>query len=94
MMGGNVWLFYPNVIGYMRIVLALVSFEAMSYAPLRAILCYVISAALDAVDGYVARKYNQSKFSSQVSFTFAFFGSSDLQRPAHTVKMANVWVML
>uniref|UniRef100_A0A0R3S3X9 CDP-diacylglycerol--inositol 3-phosphatidyltransferase n=1 Tax=Elaeophora elaphi TaxID=1147741 RepID=A0A0R3S3X9_9BILA len=56
----NVWLFYPNLIGYLRIILAVVSFEAMAYAPWRAALCYILSAASDAVDGYVARLYNQS----------------------------------
>lgn len=55
----NVWLFYPNLIGYLRIILAMVSFEAMTYAPWRAVICYILSAASDAVDGYVARLYNQ-----------------------------------
>lgn len=59
----NVWLFYPNLIGYVRIILALASFEAMPYAPKRAAFCYIISAASDAVDGYMARKYNQGKLS-------------------------------
>ncbi|MCP9260194.1 CDP-diacylglycerol--inositol 3-phosphatidyltransferase [Dirofilaria immitis] len=56
----NVWLFYPNLIGYLRIILAMISFEAMTYAPWRAAICYILSAASDAVDGYVARLYNQS----------------------------------
>ncbi|VDN04125.1 unnamed protein product [Thelazia callipaeda] len=56
----NVWLFYSNMIGYMRIILALLSFEAMTYAPWRAAICYVFSAASDAIDGYVARIHNQS----------------------------------
>ncbi|OZC12703.1 CDP-alcohol phosphatidyltransferase [Onchocerca flexuosa] len=56
----NVWFFYPNLIGYLRIILAVVSFEAMTYAPWRAAICYILSAASDAVDGYVARFYNQS----------------------------------
>lgn len=37
----------------------MVSFEAMTYAPWRAVICYILSAASDAVDGYVARLYNQ-----------------------------------
>ncbi|CAG9538192.1 unnamed protein product [Cercopithifilaria johnstoni] len=56
----NVWLFYPNLIGYLRIILAVASFEAMTYAPWRAAICYFLSAASDAVDGYVARLCNQS----------------------------------
>lgn len=56
----SVWFFYPNLIGYLRIIFALISFEAMTYAPYRAAICYIISAGLDAVDGYVARVCNQS----------------------------------
>ncbi|VDN17409.1 unnamed protein product [Gongylonema pulchrum] len=56
----NVWLYYPNLIGYLRIILALIAFQAMPYSPWRAILCYIVSAASDAVDGYLARLYNQS----------------------------------
>uniref|UniRef100_A0A915Q1L2 CDP-diacylglycerol--inositol 3-phosphatidyltransferase n=1 Tax=Setaria digitata TaxID=48799 RepID=A0A915Q1L2_9BILA len=56
----NVWLFYPNLIGYLRIILAVLSFEAMNYAPWRAAICYFLSAISDAFDGYAARLYNQS----------------------------------
>ncbi|KHN77723.1 CDP-diacylglycerol--inositol 3-phosphatidyltransferase [Toxocara canis] len=56
----NVWLFYPNLVGYGRIFFAIVALEAMPYAPFRAALSYAISAGLDAIDGYLARKYNQS----------------------------------
>ncbi|VDK23903.1 unnamed protein product, partial [Anisakis simplex] len=56
----NVWLFYPNLIGYGRIITAFLSFEAMPYAPLRSALWYALSALLDAVDGHIARMFNQS----------------------------------
>ncbi|CAI5441704.1 unnamed protein product [Caenorhabditis angaria] len=56
----NVWLFYPNLIGYGRIVLAIVSMYYMSTAPFTAIVCYALSAGLDAFDGWAARTYNQS----------------------------------
>ncbi|PAV84244.1 hypothetical protein WR25_16563 [Diploscapter pachys] len=56
----NVYLFYPNLIGYGRIVLAIVSFYCMSTSPLMAMFCYALSAALDAFDGWAARTYNQS----------------------------------
>lgn len=59
-MDKNVWLFYPNLVGYGRIVLAIISFEAMTYAPIRAMFCYALSAGLDAIDGHLARMYNQS----------------------------------
>lgn len=57
----NVFLFYPNLIGYGRILLALISFIAMPKCPLTACFCYFSSAFLDAFDGFLARKFNQGK---------------------------------
>ncbi|KAL6735261.1 hypothetical protein Aduo_005719 [Ancylostoma duodenale] len=56
----NVFLFYPNLIGYGRIVLAIISFYTMGDSPITALLCYALSAILDAFDGWAARTYNQS----------------------------------
>ncbi|CAD5226112.1 unnamed protein product [Bursaphelenchus xylophilus] len=56
----NVFLFYPNLIGYARIVLAIISCFLMLDSPLTAAFCYGLSAFLDAFDGYLARLYNQS----------------------------------
>ncbi|XP_067635934.1 CDP-diacylglycerol--inositol 3-phosphatidyltransferase [Eurosta solidaginis] len=56
----NVFAFIPNLIGYARIVLALVAFWFMSTNYAIAGWCYVISALLDAVDGHAARAFNQS----------------------------------
>ncbi|VDO35831.1 unnamed protein product [Haemonchus placei] len=56
----NVFLFYPNLIGYGRIILAILACYAMSDCPFTAMLCYALSAGLDAIDGMVARAYNQS----------------------------------
>ncbi|PIO73895.1 CDP-alcohol phosphatidyltransferase [Teladorsagia circumcincta] len=56
----NVYLFYPNLIGYGRIILAILACYTMGDCPFTAMLCYAISAGLDAIDGMVARKYNQS----------------------------------
>jgi len=56
----NVYLFVPNVIGYARILLALLSFWSMPTDPFRASLCYLVSGLLDAFDGYAARLLNQS----------------------------------
>ncbi|CAI2346919.1 unnamed protein product [Caenorhabditis sp. 36 PRJEB53466] len=56
----NVWLFYPNLIGYGRIVFAIVAMFYMSTAPVCAMICYALSAGLDAFDGWAARTYNQS----------------------------------
>jgi len=55
-----IYLFYPNLIGYLRIVFALFSFAAMPTRPVAASIWYFLSAFLDAFDGYLARKYNQS----------------------------------
>ncbi|VDL63905.1 unnamed protein product [Nippostrongylus brasiliensis] len=56
----NVFLFYPNLIGYGRIVLAIISCYVMSTSPVTALFCYALSAVLDAFDGWAARTYNQS----------------------------------
>lgn len=55
----NVFLFVPNLIGYARVILAILSWvkidEARVFLPL-----YLISCLLDAVDGHAARALNQS----------------------------------
>ncbi|CAG9808922.1 unnamed protein product [Chironomus riparius] len=56
----NVYLFIPNIIGYARIVLAVVSFYFMPTNYVIASWCYIISVLLDALDGHAARKFNQS----------------------------------
>jgi len=57
----NVFLFYPNLLGYVRVVLGFLSFWAMhGDNPWGASFCYFLSAALDAFDGYLAREFNQS----------------------------------
>ncbi|XP_054161065.1 CDP-diacylglycerol--inositol 3-phosphatidyltransferase-like [Oppia nitens] len=59
-MSENIFLFVPNLIGFARIVLALVSFALMVDHYLLATCFYVTSALLDAFDGMAARRYNQS----------------------------------
>lgn len=59
-MSENIFLFVPNIIGYARIVLALFSFYYMPFDVVRATVCYLTSALLDAFDGYAARYFNQS----------------------------------
>lgn len=56
----NVYLFVPNIIGYIRIVLLLLSFYYMSFDPFKTAFCYALSAGLDAIDGIAARHYQQS----------------------------------
>ncbi|XP_012266850.1 CDP-diacylglycerol--inositol 3-phosphatidyltransferase [Athalia rosae] len=56
----NIFLFVPNIIGYGRIVLALISFYFMPTHYVISSWCYIISGLLDAVDGHAARYFNQS----------------------------------
>lgn len=48
------------VLGFARVILAVISFYFMPTNYVIAIWCYVISALLDAVDGHAARYFNQS----------------------------------
>ena len=56
----NVFLFVPNLIGYVRILLALLSFWFMPTNYAMAAWCYIISGLLDALDGHAARMLGQS----------------------------------
>ncbi|XP_074642021.1 CDP-diacylglycerol--inositol 3-phosphatidyltransferase-like [Tubulanus polymorphus] len=58
-MSENIFLFVPNLIGYVRIFLALVSFWFMATDYVTAVWCYAISALLDEFDGRAARMMNQ-----------------------------------
>uniref|UniRef100_A0A3B5LT14 CDP-diacylglycerol--inositol 3-phosphatidyltransferase n=1 Tax=Xiphophorus couchianus TaxID=32473 RepID=A0A3B5LT14_9TELE len=55
----NIFLFVPNLIGYARVVLALLSFYLMPSSPWPAVFCYLLSALLDAFDGHAARALDQ-----------------------------------
>lgn len=59
-MSENVFLFVPNIIGFVRIFLAVLSCIFMPSNPGPAVWCYLISALLDAVDGHAARMFDQS----------------------------------
>lgn len=59
-MDDNVFLFIPNIIGYARIALGLVSCWYMPTDHIRAALYYIVSGGLDAFDGYAARAFGQS----------------------------------
>ncbi|KAI0444457.1 CDP-diacylglycerol-inositol 3-phosphatidyltransferase-like protein PIS [Xylaria telfairii] len=56
----NIFMFWPNLIGYFRIVLAIASLYYMPLHPRTCSLLYSISCLLDALDGYAARYFNQS----------------------------------
>lgn len=59
-MDDNVFLFVPNIIGYARIILTIISFYFMPTNYILAGWCYAIGGLLDAVDGHAARYFNQS----------------------------------
>ncbi|KAL2759878.1 hypothetical protein ACRALDRAFT_1074013 [Sodiomyces alcalophilus JCM 7366] len=56
----NIFLFWPNVIGYVRIVLAVASLYYMPLHPRTCSILYSVSCLLDALDGYAARIFEQS----------------------------------
>ncbi|MCJ1280100.1 CDP-diacylglycerol-inositol 3-phosphatidyltransferase [Puttea exsequens] len=56
----NIFLFWPNVIGYSRIFLALASLYYMPLHPRTCSLLYSISCLLDVMDGVAARYFKQS----------------------------------
>lgn len=61
----NVFLFVPNIIGFSRVILGIISLYYMPHNYMLAMVYYVISGLLDAVDGHAARYFNQStKFGS------------------------------
>ena len=47
------------VSGYVRIILAIMSFYYMPHDYVKAASCYLLSGFLDAFDGHVARMFNQ-----------------------------------
>lgn len=59
---GNVLLYIPNIIGYLRVILTLSSITLMICFPhhwVIAIVCYVSSFVGDLFDGMAARKFDQ-----------------------------------
>lgn len=55
----EIFLYIPNLIGYFRVLTAVLSFVCMKNHPWYTLVLYGISGFLDAFDGYAARKYNQ-----------------------------------
>lgn len=56
----NIFMFWPNIIGYSRIVLAIASLYYMPLHPRTCSVLYSVSCLLDALDGYAARIFEQS----------------------------------
>ena len=55
-----VFLFIPNLIGYGRVILLVVTAVTAFTNPIVTFVCYGLSQALDNFDGMAARKFNQS----------------------------------
>ncbi|RSH85073.1 CDP-diacylglycerol-inositol 3-phosphatidyltransferase [Apiotrichum porosum] len=56
----NVFLFVPNLIGYVRVILAAAALYYMPNYPRTCTVLYGVSCLLDALDGLAARALNQS----------------------------------
>ncbi|KAK1255502.1 hypothetical protein MKX08_009497 [Trichoderma sp. CBMAI-0020] len=55
----NIFLFWLNIIGYVRVILAISSLYYMPLHPRTCSLLYAVSCLLDALDGYATRLLNQ-----------------------------------
>ncbi|EAN89608.1 putative CDP-diacylglycerol--inositol 3-phosphatidyltransferase [Trypanosoma cruzi] len=55
----QIYLFYPNIIGYVRLLLSLGSFVVLGNYPGLFLTFYTLSFVLDAADGMVARLMDQ-----------------------------------
>ncbi|MCC2624209.1 MAG: hypothetical protein K0R14_82 [Burkholderiales bacterium] len=56
----SVYWYVPNIISYIRLILLALVLLLFKNMPLTAIICYIFSSLLDAVDGFLARVLNQS----------------------------------
>ncbi|MCJ1440306.1 MAG: CDP-diacylglycerol-inositol 3-phosphatidyltransferase [Stictis urceolatum] len=56
----NIFLFWPNLIGYSRIILAIASLYYMPLHPRTCSILYSVSCILDALDGVAARHFEQA----------------------------------
>jgi phosphatidylglycerophosphate synthase len=52
-------LYIPNLLGYMRILLAFVGLHYSATRPVDAVVVWIFSSLLDLIDGKVARVFNQ-----------------------------------
>ena len=58
----NVFWFVPNVIGYVRVILLILSLLVLDYGPWPTVILYGLSELLDALDGQAARYYKQGEW--------------------------------
>jgi phosphatidylglycerophosphate synthase len=53
-------LYVPNLLGYLRVVLAFVGLAYATHHPVTAVALWIVAALLDLVDGWAARRLNQT----------------------------------
>ncbi len=58
----DVFCFYPNLVGYVRVTLVLLSMCYSRSNWIASILLYLLAFIGDALDGIMARRFNQSEF--------------------------------
>lgn len=56
----NIFMFIPNLIGFARVILAILACITMQSLPILTLTFYFLSVGLDAFDGTAARWYNQA----------------------------------
>ncbi|CAG9471970.1 unnamed protein product [Plasmodium vivax] len=62
----SVYLYIPNIIGYIRVILALWGFVVCRKNLILFAVLYATSQILDAFDGWTARKFNQTSVFGQI----------------------------
>ncbi|SBT82320.1 phosphatidylinositol synthase, putative [Plasmodium ovale] len=62
----NIYLYIPNIIGYIRVILLLGGFMICQKNVILFASFYAISQVLDALDGWTARKFNQTSLFGQI----------------------------
>jgi len=54
-----VFLWYPKLVGYFRIISTIIAFSCVFTSPIYSMCFYMLGQGLDAIDGIVARHFNQ-----------------------------------
>ncbi|KAL0234400.1 hypothetical protein PCE1_001436 [Barthelona sp. PCE] len=74
----KVYFYYPNIVGIIRVITCLIAFY-FAFNPIVFLSLYLTSFCLDAIDGYLARKFNQcSTLGAVLDMVTDRFGTSML----------------
>ncbi|KAL9641957.1 hypothetical protein ABK040_004014 [Willaertia magna] len=75
----KIYLYIPNIIGYLRVTLSLLSFFLYETYPKLVLIMYTLSFLLDGLDGIAARHYNQcSRFGAVLDMVTDRFSTAAL----------------